>query len=239
MNILIVHAHPEAKSFCAALKNTAVSELTAQGHNVEVSDLYALNFNPVADKNDFIALKNPDYFNYALEQRHAVENNLLSPQIQTELEKLQRCDLLLLNFPLYWFSVPAILKGWIDKVFVSGKIYGGRRIYNKAGLVGKKAAICLTLGGQEQMFNANDGIHGDINILLKPLIQGALGYVGFDVLKPFIAWHVPYISDEQRQKILEVWKNRLKNITTENKLYTFPNLDNYDKSLRKIKKENK
>ena len=43
MNILIVHAHPEAKSFCAALKNTAVSELTAQGHNVEVSDLYALD----------------------------------------------------------------------------------------------------------------------------------------------------------------------------------------------------
>ncbi len=237
MNILIVHSHPEPKSFCTALKDLSVSELTAQGHNVVVSDLYAMNYNPVAKKADFKDVGNKDYFNYALEQRHATENNLLTPEVQGEVDKLLNCDLLILNFPFYWFSVPAMIKGWIDRTFISGKVYGGRRFYNKGGMVGKKAMICMTLGAGEHLFDPKNGVHGDIDILLKPLLQGALGYVGFDVLKPFFAWHVPYINDEQRKNILEVWKNRLKNLTTENRFYTFPNLDNYDKTMRKIKKD--
>ncbi|MDR9778842.1 NAD(P)H-dependent oxidoreductase, partial [Rhizobium hidalgonense] len=61
MNVLIVHAHPEPQSFTSALKNLAVDQLTQAGHQVVVSDLYAMNFNPVASAADFNTRKNPDY----------------------------------------------------------------------------------------------------------------------------------------------------------------------------------
>ena len=66
MNILIVHAHPEPQSFTDTLKQTAIDELTRLGHHVEVSDLYEMNFNPVASREDFRELGNPEYLNYAL-----------------------------------------------------------------------------------------------------------------------------------------------------------------------------
>ena len=70
MNVLIVHAHPEPKSFTSALKETAIEVLTARGHTVEVSDLYEMHFDPVARGADFGSRANPDYLVYALEQRH-------------------------------------------------------------------------------------------------------------------------------------------------------------------------
>jgi len=66
MKVLIVHAHPEPNSFTAALRDQAVETLKAQGHEVQVSDLYAMNWNPVASANDFSARENPDYLVYEL-----------------------------------------------------------------------------------------------------------------------------------------------------------------------------
>jgi NAD(P)H dehydrogenase (quinone) len=69
MKVFIVHAHPEPRSFSAALKSAAVEELRRQGHEVRVSDLYAMKFNPVASAEDFGERANPDHCTYALEQR--------------------------------------------------------------------------------------------------------------------------------------------------------------------------
>ena len=93
MNILIVHAHPEPLSFTTSLKNLAVEELQQQGHDVEVSDLYAMNFNPVASREDFLELDNSEYFNYALEQRSAFKQQKLAPDIQIEINKIQKSRL--------------------------------------------------------------------------------------------------------------------------------------------------
>ena len=71
MKVLIVHAHPEPQSFTAALRDLARETLQGQGHEVRVSDLYAMNWNPVASAADFQQRSNPDYLVYALEQRHA------------------------------------------------------------------------------------------------------------------------------------------------------------------------
>ena len=208
MKVLVVHAHPEAKSFTSAMKSAAVDVLTAAGHSIEVTDLYALNFNPVANAADFGAPQNDDYLVYALEQRHGLETGTLSADILREVEKVRRCDLLLLTFPIYWFSMPAILKGWIDRVFVSGAFYGGRRIYDRGGMTGKKALVCATLGGRQSMV-CDGGIHGDLSMMLRPLLQGTLGYVGFDVLEPFFAYHVPYIQHQERIQILDAWRASL------------------------------
>ena len=118
MNVLIVHAHPEPKSFCAALKDTAVEVLSSIGHEVFVSDLYQMNFNPVASAQDFLARENPDYLSYALEQRRGLDAGNLKSDIQEEISKVKNADLIIFTFPIFWMSVPAIMKGWIDRVFV-------------------------------------------------------------------------------------------------------------------------
>ncbi|WP_038387398.1 NAD(P)H-dependent oxidoreductase, partial [Bradyrhizobium elkanii] len=127
MKVLIVFAHQEAQSFNAALLARSVAELTALGHAVRISDLYAMRFNPVATAGDFGARRFPDRLQYDREQKYNLQHGALSGDIAAEIEKLLWCDLLILQFPLWWFSVPAIMKGWIDRVFVNGAIYGSGR----------------------------------------------------------------------------------------------------------------
>ena len=229
MNVLIVHAHPEPHSFSTALAHQARNTLEEQGHTVQLRDLYAMHWNPIASAADFTDRANPDYLVYALEQRHAVKTHSLATDIQQELDKLQSADLLILNFPLYWFSVPAILKGWIDRVLVSGICYGGKRFYDQGGLAGKKALVSLTLGGQEHMFG-DGAIHGPLEDMLRPLLRGTLAYVGLDVLEPFVAWHVPYVSEEVREGFLRAYRERLIGVEKEAPL-RFPQLGQFDDAL--------
>ena len=229
MNVLIVHAHPEPQSFTAALRDQAVTTLQAQGHQVQVSDLYAMNWNPVASAEDFSQRENPDYLVYALEQRLGAKNQSLAADIQQELDKLLWADLLILNFPIYWFSAPAILKGWIDRVLVSGICYGGKRFYDQGGLAGKKALVTVTLGGREHMFGEG-AIHGPLEDMLRPILRGTLAYIGLDVLPPFVAWHVPYISQEARDAFLSSYQMRLQQLSDDLPLQ-FPCLSAFDHEL--------
>ncbi len=233
MRILIVHAHPEPASFCASMARLAETRLRAAGHEVDVSDLYAMRFNPAASGADFTDRKNGDYLVYALEQRHGVETASLAPDIAAEIEKVRRCDLLILNFPIYWFSTPALLKGWIDRVFVSGVFYGGKRIYDRGGMAGKKALVTATLGGREHMFGP-DAIHGELKDMLRPLLRGALAYVGFEVLEPFFAFHIPYLDAPARAEIMDRFDQALGTLAQRPSL-TFPKMEDYDERLRPIR----
>lgn len=229
MKVLIVHAHPEPQSFTAALRDQATATLQAQGHEVQVSDLYAMNWNPVASASDFTSRENPDYLVYALEQRLGVKSQSIALDIRQELDKLLWADLLILNFPIFWFSTPAMLKGWIDRVLVSGVCYGGKRFYDQGGLAGKKALVTVTLGGREHMFGEG-AIHGPLEDMLRPILRGTLAYVGFEVLEPFVAWHVPYISAEARQAFLHSYQQRLEGLADDQPL-VFPKLAQFDEAL--------
>ncbi|WP_226475753.1 NAD(P)H-dependent oxidoreductase [Pseudomonas sp. MWU16-30323] len=229
MKVLIVHAHPEPQSFTAALRDQAIATLQAQGHEVQVSDLYAMHWNPVASASDFTSRENPEYLVYALEQRLGVKSQSIAADIQQELDKLLWADLLILNFPIFWFSAPAMLKGWIDRVLVSGVCYGGKRFYDQGGLAGKKALVTVTLGGREHMFGEG-AIHGPLEDMLRPILRGTLAYVGFEVLEPFVAWHVPYISAEARQDFLHRYQQRLEGLADDQPL-VFPKLEQFDEAL--------
>ncbi len=221
MKYFIVYAHYEPQSFCGALLHHSVKVLQELGHEVKVSNLYEMHFNPVASQADFANPK--PYCQYAIEQRHGYEGHTLAGDIMDELEKLLWADVLILHFPLFWFSMPAILKGWIDRVFISGLCYGGKRFYNRGGLGGKRASLTITLGARETMFGEN-GLHGPLHDMLAPIMRGSLYYVGMQVIPPFCAYHVPYITNQQRGAIIGQYDEYLKNYDRLEPL-KFPTID--------------
>ena len=81
-----------------------------------------------------------------------------------------------------------------------------------------------------------DGIHGELDVMLRPILQGMLGYVGLRVLTPFVAFHVPYLSQETRQQILLDYRDHLSNLDRLPAL-TFPSPEDLDERLSPVKKE--
>ncbi len=231
MNVLIVYAHEEPKSFNGALKDAAVQVLRESGHTVVVSDLYALKFNPVGGKHDFTALADPDFFKYGVEQTKATEAKTFAADVVAEQEKLFEADFLIFQFPLWWFGLPAILKGWVDRVFAAGLTYGGGRWYSNGVFRGKRAMSSLTTGGGPTIYSPR-GLNGDIHALLFPIQHGMLNFLGFDVLPPFVAWSVARSTQEQRTEYLRAYGERLRNWRT-SEIIPFPPLEEYDETFQR------
>ena len=136
------------------------------------------------------------------EQKRAYQKGILASDIRQEQEKLKWCDLLISQFPLWWFSMPAIMKGWIDRVLTPGFAYSQTMIYNHGGLSGKRAFILLTTGSSKRQ-SSSRGINGPIEAILFPIHHGLLYYVGFAVLPPFIVWQPSRHTEEQRNRVLK------------------------------------
>ncbi|QWW72396.1 NAD(P)H-dependent oxidoreductase [Rhizobium sp. WYJ-E13] len=179
MHALIVLAHPETHSLNGHLKDVAIEELRRLRYTVEVSDLYAAGFDPVEAPRHFTDRVSRDRFDVQSEQRHAFDTGRTAPDVQAEIDKLSRADLLILQFPIWWFAAPAILKGWLDRVFVYG-LYSSRRRYDAGLFKGKKAFVSVTAGGPETSFR-HDGRNGDIDLVLWP-VNFTLHYMGYSVL---------------------------------------------------------
>lgn len=226
VNVFIVHAHPEPKSFNGALTDLARRTLQGAGHAVEVSDLYAMKFDPVSDRRNFTTTKDADYFKQQIEEMHATQSGGFASDIAAEMQKLAWCDAMILQFPLWWFSVPAILKGWVDRVFAMGRIYGGGKWYDNGVFAGKRAMLSLTTGGPDSIY-AETGLNGNIHEILFPINHGILRFTGFDVLPPFIAWAPVRASDERRREYLEAYRQRLLTLW-ETEPISYPSLDDYD-----------
>lgn len=230
MKVFIVHAHPELKSFNGALTRLAVEALQGAGHTVQVSDLYAMGFDPVSDRRNFTTVKDPDCFRQQSEEVHAAEVGGFAPEIKAEMEKLLWCDALILQFPLWWFAAPAVLKGWIDRVFASGTIYGGGRWYDRGVMRGRRAMVSLTTGGPPSLYSPT-GLNGHIDAILYPINHGVLRFVGFDVLPSFVAWAPARVSEEQRRRYLEEYRERLLSLETTEPI-RYPGLADYDESFQ-------
>ncbi|WP_144141010.1 NAD(P)H-dependent oxidoreductase [Paraburkholderia sp. BCC1884] len=187
MRALIVFAHPEQRSFNGQLKDTVRESLEQQGAVVEISDLYAMGFDPVESADHFPNRKRIDVFDVQTEQRHAYEGNTSSPQVRDEIKKILAADLVVFQFPIWWFSMPAILKGWLDRVFVYG-LFTSRQRYDKGFFAGRRAIVSVTAGGPEPTFS-HRGRNGDLDLILWPL-HFTLHYMGYAVLPPFAAFGV-------------------------------------------------
>lgn len=103
MKALVVYCHPRETSFTAAVRNLVVEKLEANGAEYRVSDLYARRFDPVLTaKEHEIYLDCPDN----------------CQTVATDVEDLRWCDTLIFVYPTWWYGLPAVLKGWLDRVFI-------------------------------------------------------------------------------------------------------------------------
>jgi NAD(P)H dehydrogenase (quinone) len=197
-----------------------------------VSDLYAMRWKAVVDGDDFGQHEAGERLVVGDVSSTAFSGGTLSPDIVAEQEKIAWADSLVLQFPLWWYGMPAILKGWFDRVFVKGFAFG---VTDPAtGLTqryGKRAIVVVTAGAREQSLGPR-GINGDLNDLLFPLHHGTLWYAGISVLPPLLVHGADRMSDTGYSESVARLRQRLSTLATDRPLpFRCQNGGDYDDDL--------
>jgi len=240
MNVLIVHAHPNPSSFNASMTRRAAESLKAGGAAVVISDLYAEGFDPVEHPRHYSEPLDAEAFSPLAEQRRAYKAGRIPADVQREIERLEWSDLVILQFPLWWHAQPAILKGWYDRVFLSGGLYTSKMRYDTGYFRGRRAVCSVTSGAPAAAFGPG-GRGGDIETLLWP-IQYSLHYMGFSLLPPMLSFGVQghgfsYQTEDDLarhlQEKLDAWGARAPRLAEEKPL-RFPGWSDWDEEGRSL-----
>jgi NAD(P)H dehydrogenase (quinone) len=173
-----------------------------------------MHFDPISGRKNFTTTHDPDYLSLQFEELHASEHGGFSSEIECEIRKIEWCDLMIWQFPLWWFGLPASLKGWVDRVFAKGRAYGGSQRYESGVFRGKRALLSLTTGGPDVAYREG-GRNGDMNGILRPIQRGILQFTGFEVLAPQIVFEPARLTEDQRKSALAAWARRLQTIARE------------------------
>ncbi|WP_116047824.1 NAD(P)H-dependent oxidoreductase [Amycolatopsis palatopharyngis] len=237
MQVLWLFAHPEQRSLNAALRDEGVRTLRELGHEVEVSDLYAMGWNPVVSAEDF-GYAPGDRLVVGAESKRAFEAGRLSADVRVEQDKLVRADAVIVQFPLWWYGMPAILKGWFDRVFVKGFAYGvvdpgsGRTLrYGEGRLAGKRAMVVVTAGAGSASMGPR-GVSGEINEVLFPLQHGTFWYSGMSVLPPVVVYGADRVPEDAYESAAKELRVRLSSLGEEEPLpFRYQNGGDYDEDL--------
>ncbi|MCW7540443.1 NAD(P)H-dependent oxidoreductase [Aquabacterium sp. A7-Y] len=214
--VLIVFAHPEPTSLNHQLVETAVHVLQQDGHEVLLSDLYSMGWKAVFDEQDFPLRAHPQRLSFIEESGHSYAVGRQAPDIAAEQQKVLAADALILQFPLWWFGMPAILKGWIDRVWARGLAYGyegagNRYRYGDGAFKGKRALVSVTVGGPAVDYSPR-GINGPLEQLLFPITHGTLFYPGMDVLPVHAVYGAAQLSAQGAEVAKAQWAARLERI---------------------------
>ncbi|NXF09022.1 NQO2 dehydrogenase, partial [Smithornis capensis] len=217
--VLIVYAHQEPKSFNGSLLKIAVEELTKQGCSVTVSDLYAMHLGGSPPMPQVVSvlwmLRDGPEMTVNRKNLSSFCKAGLLPLLTGSWKKAgTRFHFLSAQFPLFWFSMPAILKGWMDRVLVQGFAYDLSKSYDGGLLQDKLSLFSFTTGGTTEMYSKG-GIGGDIRYVLWPMQHGIMHFCGLKVLEPHICYAPENVSVEKRKEMLSAWTQRLKTLWKE------------------------
>lgn len=195
-----------------------------------------MKFKAAADGDDFVARADTGRLNYMEESRKAYDGGTQAADVAVEQEKLKRADMVIFQFPMWWFAMPAILKGWVDRVFAAGFAYGvgqygggrwGDR-YGEGRLLGKRSMLSLTCGGPLAQFSPR-GVNGSLEDLLFPIQHGILFYPGMDVLPPFVVFQSRRQTGDDWPRIRAAYEQRLDGLFNDAPiLYRRQNCGHYD-----------
>lgn len=191
--VLWVSAHPEPESLTGQLRCAGIAALERAGHRVVESDLYSMGWDPVVRPENLDRRGSAAPVQVTSAGRRAQLDGTQAADVAAEQEKLGAADALIVQFPLWWYGMPAILKGWFDRVFVSGFAFGtdpstGRRMrFERGPFRGTRALVVTTLGDRPASIGPR-GKSGELHELLFGLLHGTFAYTGMSVLPP---WALP------------------------------------------------
>jgi Putative NADPH-quinone reductase (modulator of drug activity B) len=218
-NVLIVYAQPEPTSLTRQLVDTAVQTFQEQGDEVMLSDLYGMGWKAVFDEQDFPSRVDLNRLAFSAESGHAYSTGQQTADVAAEQQKLLAADAVILQFPLWWFSMPAILKGWVERVYAYGFAYGyngegNRRRYGEGKLKSKRALLSVAVGGPEKDYSPR-GINGPLEQLLFPVTHGMLFYPGMDVLPIHAIYGTGRMTAADIDAAKAAWRSRLEHLFEE------------------------
>lgn len=173
MKHLIVVAHPAPDSFTMGLARSYAAELVRLGHSQQTYDLYRMGFNPVLAASE-LAPANDD---------HPVFADVAQAQ-----DDVRAADALTIIYPLWWLSMPAMMKGYVDRVFARGFAYESRN-GNVHGLLGGKKSVLITISGAPLPLLVKSGNWNAVQVLQDTHILRAAGFellehLHFDEISP-------------------------------------------------------
>ena len=179
MRVLSIHCHPKPLSFAGAVRDALHAGLEEAGHEVEVADLYREGFS-----SDMTAV------DYAQFDNCPMPNDVLREQARVE-----RADALAFTFPLFWWSFPSKLKGWLDRVFSWGWAYDLGHDAQGSLLSSRKGLVLITAGASERVFKK----YGYDKSLHTQFYTGTWSYCGLTDVETRIFFSV---NDEEMGKEL-------------------------------------
>jgi len=160
MHVLSVISHPKKDAFSYDLLERFQAGVTATGHSNETADLYTEGFDPVMTARD-------------MEQFNDVP---MIPALQNEQARVERCDALCLVFPIWWFGMPAMMKGWLDRVWSAGWAYDWKHDPQGSLLKPRPCTLLIPVGASQTM----EDEWGCLDRLEHILRVGVLGYCGVE-----------------------------------------------------------
>ncbi|USG63817.1 NAD(P)H-dependent oxidoreductase [Brevibacillus ruminantium] len=191
MKAYIVFAHEGHTSFCHEILNRTKQLLEREGISYNVRDLYQHHFQPV----------------FRGEDMHRVEVGDVSADIAEEQQQITDADLLVMIFPIWWWSPPAIMKGYLDRVFTNGFAFRYGEKGPEGLLHGKRALVMTTTRESEHDMRASGLDH----VVEKQMADGTLSMMGYQVVYHNFA-AVPYVSERARKGMLNDIENDLQKI---------------------------
>ena len=193
MNQLIIYSNHSTKSFNHSVKDTLINTYATLGDDVILRDLYKMNFNPVLSKSDFEALHNGN----------------IPKDIATEQEYIRRADVLTFVYPVWWTGMPAILKGYIDRVFLYGFAYINGQNGIEPLLTGKKASVFCSMGQSKEDYEKN----GMFEAIRLTTDQGIFSFCGIQVLNHSFFSSIIVADDHLLQTYLDEVRETAKRIS--------------------------
>lgn len=185
MKHLIIYAHPNTASLNHLFKQTIEETLLQQNDEVVIRDLYQLNFDPVLSLEDIAGQR----------------RGLVSEAIRKEQEYIAWAEVVTFIYPIWWTGMPAIMKGYIDRVFSYGFAYRYDNGVQK-GLLTGKAAYIINSHGKSKTEYQDIGMD---NALKLTSDKGVYTYCGFDIKQHFFFDR----ADRATAEIIEAWKTTI------------------------------
>ena len=164
MKHVVVVAHPAAESFTMALTRTYTAELEQLGHSQRTYDLYRMGFNPVLGAQELLPI---------------TTDRSASPDVMKAQDDIRAAAAVTLIYPLWWLSMPAMMKGYVDRVFARGFAYESHEGIVRGLLTGKKAVL-MTVSGAPLPLLVKSGNWNAVQVLQDTHV---LRSTGFDLLE--------------------------------------------------------